>query len=104
MIYMPTCQQVAREIASDELATASWRRRAAARIHLLMCRHCRRYARQMRAIGSAVQSLFQIRDEDAEVLERLEQTILEDNTEMNNAARRSSFRHYKTYRVYERSL
>ena len=60
MIYMPTCQQVAREIASDELATASWRRRSAVRIHLLLCRHCRRYARQMRAIGSAVQSLFEI--------------------------------------------
>ncbi len=85
MIYVPTCQEVAREIASDELATASWRRRAAVRIHLLLCRHCRRYARQIRAIGSAVQSLFQIRDEDDEVLDRLEQTILQDITEARRA-------------------
>ncbi len=85
MIYMPTCQQVAREIASDELATASWRRRAAVRVHLLMCRHCRRYARQMRAIGSAVQSLFEIRNEDTEVLDRLEQTILGDMMEAKRA-------------------
>ncbi len=85
MIYMPTCQQVARLIASDELATASWRRRAALRLHLLMCRHCRRYARQIRAIGSAVQPLFEIRDEDDEVPDRLEQTILGDMTEVRRA-------------------
>ena len=82
---MPTCQQVAREIASDELATASWRRRSAVRIHVLLCRHCRRYARQMRAIGSAVRSLFEIPGEDAQILDRLEQTILGDMREPRRA-------------------
>lgn len=78
---MPTCRQVARGIASDELAAASWRGRAALRIHLLFCKHCRRYGRQMRAIGRAAQAVFEIREEDADALDRLEHTIIGSMTE-----------------------
>jgi predicted anti-sigma-YlaC factor YlaD len=55
---MPTCEEVARTIASAELATAGWRRRLSVRLHLLMCRHCRRYFRQMREIGTAARRIF----------------------------------------------
>ncbi len=51
---MPTCKEVTRAIASDELATAGRLRRGAVRMHLLRGRHCRRYAAQIRAIGMAV--------------------------------------------------
>lgn len=72
---MPTCKQIANDIASDALSTASWNRRASVRLHLLLCRHCRRYARQMRAIGSAVRTVFGHHEDDADARERLEKII-----------------------------
>ena len=74
---MLTCKEVTTAIASDELATAGWRRTLAVRLHLLMCRHCRRYAAQIRTIGR-VQALFESRESDATTLDRLERAILED--------------------------
>ena len=73
---MLTCREVARAIAMDELATAAWPRRLAVRVHLLGCRHCRRYAAQMLAIGRAVRALFQPRAAEAQGLERLTEKIL----------------------------
>ncbi len=73
---MLTCKDVATAIGRDEWRAASWRRRLALRLHLLMCSHCRRYAAQIRAIGTAARSLFRERAEDRKVLERLYETIL----------------------------
>ena len=73
---MLTCKEVATAIGRDEWCTASWRRRLALRLHLLMCAPCRRYAAQIRTIGTAARSLFRERGEDPTVLERLHQTIL----------------------------
>jgi hypothetical protein len=45
---MLSCRDVS-ERASDLLdGRAPWRVRAAARLHLLMCRHCYRYLQQLR--------------------------------------------------------
>ena len=74
---MLTCKEVTRAIASDELATAGWRQRGGVRLHLLRCRDCRRYAGQIRAIGTAVQTLFGRQEDDPGTLERLESAILE---------------------------
>ena len=41
-----------------------------------MCPHCRRYAAQIRAIGTAARSLLREHSEDPKVLERLRETIL----------------------------
>ncbi len=73
---MLTCKDVAKAIGQDELLTASWRRRLALRVHLLMCRHCRRYAAQIRAIGTAARRLFREQGEDPKALERLQERIL----------------------------
>ena len=73
---MLTCNDVAKAIGQDELLTAPWQSRLALRVHLLMCRHCRRYAAQIRAIGTAARSLLRERGEDPTVLERLHRTIL----------------------------
>ena len=74
---MLSCKEVTRKIASDELAEAGWRERLAVRFHLLLCRHCRRYAVQLRAIGAAARNLWGPRSEDAPSLERLEHEILD---------------------------
>lgn len=70
---MMSCRQASRTIASDDLASAGWRRRLAVRLHLLLCRHCRCYAGQLAAIGDATRNLQQ----DPGSLQDLEQTLLE---------------------------
>ncbi len=79
---MPTCKEVAKAIAQDELGTGPWRRGLALQLHLLMCRHCRRYAAQIRAIGGTVRSLVREQGEDPKALEQLERTILRDSLEV----------------------
>ena len=80
---MLTCKDVATAIGQDEWRTVPWWRGLALRLHLLMCPHCRRYAAQIRAIGTAARSLFRehrrpFREhgEDRKVLARLHETIL----------------------------
>jgi hypothetical protein len=50
---MQRCDEVTRALAREELREASWRRRVSVRIHLLMCRACRRYERELEVIGEA---------------------------------------------------
>ena len=74
---MLSCKNVSFLVASGELAEAGWGRRFYVRIHHLMCRHCRRYARQMKDIGTAARNLLGPgRPEDPETLKRLEVAIL----------------------------
>ncbi len=75
---MLSCKEVTRKIASDELAEAGWWERLAVRLHLLWCRHCRRYVAQLRAIGAAARNLWGPLSQDPSTLERLERQILED--------------------------
>ena len=74
---MPSCKEVARLIASEELVDAGRSKRALVRIHLLMCRHCRRYAAQLRAIGAAARGRWDTSPADRQALEKLESSILE---------------------------
>lgn len=47
---MLTCRQMS-ERASDIVdGHASWRERLSARLHVVMCVHCRRYFRQLRLV------------------------------------------------------
>ncbi len=71
-----TCKDVATAIGRDEWRAAPRWRRLAFRLHLLMGSHCRRYAAQIRAIGTAVRSLLRKQGEDPKILERLQETIL----------------------------
>ena len=73
---MLTCQDVATAIGRDEWRAAPRWRRVVLRLHLLMCPHCRRYAAQIRALGTAARSLLRVHGEDPTVLERLHETIL----------------------------
>ena len=88
---MLKCKEVARKIASDEFAEAAWTERLAVRLHLFMCRHCRRYAVQLRAVGVAAKGLWDPRSQHSPALERLERQILnrslgtsESSTENSN--------------------
>ena len=73
---MLTCRELTRMIASEELAEAGWRRRLVVRFHLAMCRYCRRYAAQLRAIAEATRKLLEGGEADPTRLDRLERAIL----------------------------
>ncbi len=77
MINMPNCKEVARLVASEELADAAWLSRALVRLHLLRCRHCRGYASQLRAIGAAARDRWDSGVADRASFEKLESSILE---------------------------
>ena len=48
---MQNCREVSYLVASDGLEHAAWPTRLLTRLHLLMCRHCRRYATELTTIG-----------------------------------------------------
>ena len=73
---MLTCNDVAEAIGRDEWRAAPGWRGLALRPHLLMCPHCRRYAAQIRAVGTAVRSLIWAQGENPKTLERIKKTIL----------------------------
>lgn len=54
---MLTCRDVSRGLAADELRTGALGRRLAIRVHLLMCDRCRRFAREIRQLGTAMRQL-----------------------------------------------
>lgn len=70
---MMTCKELTAAVASDDLPGRSWRERLGVRLHLMMCRHCRRYVAQLRSIADAVRKLY--RDEPRST-ESLEKSIL----------------------------
>ncbi len=74
---MQSCKEVARLVASEELVDAGWLTRAAVRLHLMRCHHCRRYAAQLRAIGAAALDRRGFGAADLQALTRLERSILE---------------------------
>ena len=54
---MIRCKEVATLMSTDQLASQPMWRRAGARVHLLMCRHCRRFARQLVLLKRAAAGL-----------------------------------------------
>jgi hypothetical protein len=71
---MLKCRDVEQMIGNDSIRNAGFAERFAVRLHLMMCRHCRAYARQIRAIGDAARGLLN-RPEDAATLARLQDRI-----------------------------
>lgn len=50
---MMTCKTVATELASGSIDDASLMRKVSTWLHLLMCHHCRTFARQLARLGRA---------------------------------------------------
>jgi hypothetical protein len=72
---MLKCQQVEQKIGSDDIHNAGLMERLAVNLHLLMCRHCRNYAKQIRAIGNAARDVFNRSAQDPDTLGRLKNRI-----------------------------
>ena len=74
---MLNCKEVADFVASEGLSRAGLFKRALIRLHLQMCRDCRGYAEQLRAIGLAGRDRWKDNPPDAPTLKRLQNSILE---------------------------
>ena len=85
---MACCREVTRKIASDEFREATLWQRFAVHFHLLMCCHCRRYAKQLREIGSAARTVWSTPSQDHSTIERLERQILEGVPDEKETRRR----------------
>ena len=84
---MLSCKEVTRQIASDEFAEAGWLKRIGLRFHLLMCRYCRRYQKQLSALGAGARDRWGDSPEDPQTLERLERQVLDQSGERFDAER-----------------
>ena len=73
---MLTCKDLVRLTSGGEIEEASWLRRFSLRLHLLMCRHCRRYLAQLTAIRRAVRNA-PAEPEEADRIRRIEEKLLE---------------------------
>jgi len=71
-----SCREVTRLTASDELSGASLRLRLAVRFHRMLCGACRRYARQIRSLGTLARKCSEPGPEGADTLKRLRGSIL----------------------------
>ena len=76
-MMMLKCRELTRMIASDELPEARWPVRIGGWLHLLMCRHCRRYATQIRTLAAGARRSWGPEAEDSARLDQLERRILE---------------------------
>jgi len=74
---MLRCKEVVHLVASAELAQAGWMKRLSVRIHLAMCRHCRRYAAQLRRIGRAAREIWGVDGDEEESIRRIQTAITE---------------------------
>ena len=73
---MLRCNQVSRLVAGDDLADGRVWLQLRVRLHLMMCRHCARYAAQIRALGAKARERFARIDEQPDV-EELQRRILD---------------------------
>ncbi|MGD9548371.1 MAG: hypothetical protein AB7V45_12610 [Candidatus Krumholzibacteriia bacterium] len=73
---MLKCNEVSRLAATEEIARAGLLRRLEYRLHLMMCRHCRTYVRQVALIGDAARRLFGTAGDDPATVARLEAEVL----------------------------
>ena len=73
---MLRCKQVTTIVAHDDLVDAGLWLRLRVRLHLLMCRHCARYAAQIRDLGLKMRERFRHEDEEFDT-EELQRRILD---------------------------
>lgn len=72
-----TCKEVTELVGSDTLREQSWRTRLQVRLHLLMCSLCRRYAAQIRALGTQARKIMSENPPSDAQVERMKEAILQ---------------------------
>jgi hypothetical protein len=81
---MLTCKKAVRLISEGLDRKLLWPARLGLRMHLLMCRHCSAYGRQLRGLAR----LFCLRFADARSIERSNETLTPETREKIKATLR----------------
>ena len=68
---MISCKSVAKLLSSDGLAGLPWWKRAEVRLHLLMCKYCSRFARQIEQLRAAARRTPDPAEADPDLEERI---------------------------------
>jgi len=68
---MISCKDVSTLLVSDRLESQKWSKRWEVRLHLAMCRHCSRFARQLRQLSAAARAMRLDLPADPDFEERL---------------------------------
>lgn len=76
---MLPCKEVTRLHASDEIRMAPLRTRLRVRMHLMLCRHCRRYVRELARIGAVARELIRSAADDPDRDEALIRRVLSES-------------------------
>ncbi len=74
---MPTCRDVSRSIAAGDTDRLTPFRRLLVGLHVRMCGRCARFARELRRIGQAARTRWELGAEDRETLDRLERVVFQ---------------------------
>jgi hypothetical protein len=75
-VAMLSCREVTRRISTEDGTPTGIRARMQIRLHLLMCRSCQRYQRQLRAIATAARAISRQSEPDAEAVDRAAARVL----------------------------
>ncbi len=77
---MLKCKEIARLLSSGE--DLSWMKKAELSMHLAMCKHCAKYAGQLKVITRSARQLFKATPPSQ--LNELEKKIIRDNSSRKN--------------------
>jgi hypothetical protein len=72
---MMKCKDISQLIASGDSENMGVMKRLELRLHLLMCRHCQSYSRQIKALGVGARRLVGAQEPTSEELLHLENAI-----------------------------
>lgn len=74
---MLSCKEVVKTVSSEERTT--WRRKLEVRLHLMMCRHCGKYAKQLELLKIGIQNLLssKAKSADKSKIQNVENRVLE---------------------------
>jgi anti-sigma factor ChrR (cupin superfamily) len=78
---MITCREVSTLVSNDRLGEQPLRRRLAVRMHLMMCRGCRRFASEIEAIRRGARLTLRSFDHEAGSLEEKAAKAMEKREE-----------------------
>jgi len=76
---MLRCDEVSRLCASEDVRRAPLLPRIAVRLHLMMCRHCRRYVRELAQIGAAARRVLAPSPNEADRYETIVRNVLSES-------------------------
>ena len=72
---MLKCSEISRLVAADEIEEFGFMKRMEMKFHLFMCKHCRNYVAQIRAIGRGARNLADADEPDPGNLAKIEKKI-----------------------------